>query len=204
MQAKSFYSMPATASPSVSFIVSADFFLMYVDADGFCACPIFSAGTDYIVPTDAENFSDHFFSQSLISIDEIIDFFVDNREGDKPIVIILDCCRTEIKSRKPPIEETWAKAGARSNIAILYSTAQGEEALDSHARSDHSPFTELLLENIGKPGTIHDMDEAIRRGFQESSRLREQQVSSTLRLGFGRRISLSHCNCFNPDDLDVS
>ena len=148
---------------------------MCVDADAFYALSlcIFSAGRDFIVPTGARTKSPT-TSKYLLSINEILDLFVDNRrDNNMPIVFILDCCRKEVESKKPPVDEAWAKA---ANIAILYSTAQEEEALDSHASSDHSPFTELLLQNIGKPGTIHDIDAATRKGFHEFSRLRERQV----------------------------
>ena len=103
---------------------------------------MFPAGRDYIVPTNAKPITDSIASIYLIGIDEILRLLIDHRKDDgHPIIVILDCCRTENVSNKSPLGDVWAKVGAKSNIAILYSTAQGEEALDGYQGSNHSPFT---------------------------------------------------------------
>ena len=73
-------------------------------------------------------------ARSLISIDKILGLLINHRKDDGyPIIVILDCYRTENASNKSPLG---AKVGAKFNIAILYSTAQGEEALDGHQGSN--------------------------------------------------------------------
>ena len=150
-------------------------------------------GKIYLVPVEANpDLPASLFKQNLLSLETIVSILLEYREdGNHPIIIILDCCRSEIKPSAPrrsdgdPLRGTSGQVGQGANIAILYSTAEGEVAMDESGEGNHSPYTKVFLENLVKGLTLYEINNAITSCLANSGRFSGTQVSH-LSPPFGR------------------
>jgi len=131
-------------------------------------------GKIYLVPIDAcETSSNLAFREALLSVDTVIRIILGLRNNKKvPIIVILDCCRLKSNDDGNSFKGS-VDLGQETNIAILYSTAEGHVAVDG-SNNSNSPYTKLLLENLVKGWTISEINSAIVKGFENSGR---KQVS---------------------------
>jgi len=143
----------------------------------------FADGNAYLCPVDASSkLYPLLASDMLLGVNKVIGTLIARREkDDKAIIFILDCCRSEFITTgdddlKNPLWATFKEVGTAANVAILYSTAQGQTALDRHRSSDHSPYTEFFLEYLEKDLSLFEIDTAIRRNFKDLEKFRGIQV----------------------------
>src|ERR1700684_3214831 len=93
-------------------------------------------GKVYLIPVDVgESYSKVIFKQNLLSLETIVSILLEHREvKELPIIVILDCCRSESNTVGNYDEGDSLLAsgeiGRQANIAILYSTAGGQVAMD--------------------------------------------------------------------------
>ena len=110
-----------------------------------------------------------------MSLEIVVAIAIEHRGDNKaPIIIILDCCRSKSwqgYDEGDSFQGTSVEIGRQPNIAILYSTAEGQVAMDSGpGDSDNSPYTQLLLRNIAKGLTLSEINSAIVTGLANSGR----------------------------------
>jgi len=117
-------------------------------------------------------------------LETIIDILLQYREdSNHPIIIILDCCRSQIKPDAPrrsdgdPLRGTSGQLGQGANIAILYSTAEGEVAMDESGEGDHSPYTKVFLESLVKGLALSEINNTVTSCLANSGRFSGIQVS---------------------------
>ena len=142
--------------------------------------PLIIDGKIHLIPIDAkETPSKITFKQKLLSLEIVVAIAIEHRRDNKtPITIILDDCRSKswlAYDEGDSFQGTSVEIGRQSNIAILYSTAEGQVAIDSGpGDSDNSPYTQLLLENVTKGLAPPEVNDAIVKGLANSGR---KQVS---------------------------
>ena len=109
------------------------------------------------------------FKEGLLSLERMVGVFLESREAKElPIIVILDCCRTESKAGKGgSFQGTSLELGREANIAILYSTAQGQVAMDGLGQN--SPYTKILLESLAKGLTVSEINNEITARLTSSS-----------------------------------
>ena len=117
-------------------------------------------------------------------METIIDTLLQYRkDSNHPIIVILDCCRSQIKPDVPrhsgdnPLRGTSGQLGQGANIAILYSTAEGEVAMDESGEGDHSPYTKVFLESLVKGLTLSEINNTVTSSLANSGRFSGIQVS---------------------------
>ena len=139
-------------------------------------------GMVHLVPIDAEESSSKMaFKESLLSLERIVGIFLESRETKElPIIAILDCCRTENKAgaifKGESFQGTSLEFGREANIAILYSTAQGQVAMDGSGQN--SPYTKILLESLVKGSTVSEINHEITARLTSSSQQVGYYISS--------------------------
>ena len=129
----------------------------------------------HLVPIDAEESSSKMvFKEDLLSLERMVGIFLESREAKElPIIVILDCCRTEsragaiFKGESFQFQGTSLEVGREANIAILYSTAQGQVAMDGLGQN--SPYTKILLESLLKGLTVSEINNEITARLTSSS-----------------------------------
>ena len=121
----------------------------------------------------------------------MVEILTESRKSKElPIIIILDCCRSEsqtgaIFNEGDSLQGTSVGIGREANIAILYSTAQGQVAMDGD--EGHSRYTRILLESLAKGLTLSEINHEITTRLVNCS----QQVRH---LFFPLRFSLHNTN----------
>ena len=136
-------------------------------------------GVNYLIPVNGSNSSKPFIAKkTFLALDEIIEMISAKGVSRKaPLVVILDCCRTEMKPEKRS-QYVEFKANSskidRPNTCIIYATAGDNVALDGKD-SENSVFTELLLKYMDSDDTIDKVFENIQSDLQNA--LKGEQVS---------------------------
>jgi len=98
---------------------------------------------------------DFIAKKSFLALDEILGAIVNSHFSRKaPVIIILDCCRSNIESGALENYSHKFSKGGPSNIFIMHATAQGDSALDGKI-GDNGAFTSKLLLYLD---TDHDIE----------------------------------------------
>src|SRR5947209_13743115 len=100
----------------------------------------------------------------------------ENHPPNVPIVIILDCCRTELNSYRVVSGHIDTKA---KNVALLFSTSTGEGASDG--TDMYGAYTEFLLQHIDTTDNLGAMTTAIRKSFSQDKCYTNQVCTSVHR-----------------------
>ena len=105
---------------------------------------------------------------TYIELDWLISMLVSHRSRDTvPIIVILDCCRTEVAVRKMQTDHAnlVEGEGGPSNVFIMYATGSNHTASDGTGAN--GAFTGFLLQHMD---TTEDIDN---RGTQSKSKSME-------------------------------
>ena len=120
-------------------------------------------GSNYLIPiTGSDSPQLSIAKETFLSLDYILELVADSCIPHKvPLIVILDCCRTELireKERQYAFIDTKRSRIDKPNTYIIYSTAGNQTAQDGTV-GEHGIFTERLLEFM-------DSDESIEKVFK--------------------------------------
>ena len=144
-----------------------------------------AGGIEYLIPIEGTNGGDPEISAfSFVEIKKVINMLSMKRKSVKvPIILILDCCRVELKpdgSRfvvDADIQDL-NNFGNAANICIMYSTARGYTASDGGQESENGAYTGYLLKHLDKVRTISELSTEVRQDLFNDPKYRNMQVRS--------------------------
>src|SRR5579862_7746875 len=115
-------------------------------------------GANYLIPMNGSDSPLSFIAkETFVALDTILEGITKSRVPHKaPLIVILDCCRTELIDRKKESRYTTFEVKnsiSRPNILVIYVIASDHVAQDGD-EGQNSPFTELLLKYIDSDDSI--------------------------------------------------
>jgi hypothetical protein len=123
-------------------------------------------GQNFLVPIDGHSPEGPLIAnKSYIQLDWLIDLIAKKRPRDVPIIIIVDCCRTEIANDQSVPGDLIKTTATQSNVFIMYATPYGRIAKDGK-NGRNGIFTERLLEYLDDDMTIVQISNRIAKDLK--------------------------------------
>jgi hypothetical protein len=103
--------------------------------------------------------------QTYIQLDWLIGQIAKNRTRDIPIIIVVDCCRTEIANDQSHHGDPIKTTVEQPNVFIMYATPNGRAAKDG-MEGRNGIFTERLLKYLDADMTIVEISNKITKDLK--------------------------------------
>lgn len=128
-------------------------------------------GADYLIPVTGFNSTSASIAiETFVALDYILDLIANcNVPYKGPLIVILDCCRTELMIRGKVSQYTSIKANSncsRPNTCIVYATSGNQVAQDGTG-SDHGVFTQRLLNFMDSDENVDKVFKNIQSDLQD-------------------------------------
>ncbi len=123
-----------------------DLVIVYYSGHG-----VWYEGKDYMLPIDAKS-SNRYAKNRYYSANKLLNEFhvkVTRKSNDTNFVIIFDACRNPFGNTEI-MEEEDSYPKIKENELLFYAVSVGENALQGPNDGNPSPFTQALIEGIGK------------------------------------------------------